>query len=149
MGERLICVLWGVLLLAGCTDAPAAQWFETAPFGQPREKIMAAMTQVAERKGFVVETSDAAEGVLTTQWRVMLRPQWRQGRRERLEMVLEEDRPRGHFVRVRIVREINDNGRVPLSLAEANWIDGGGDDDLAHEMTYLLKLKIEGVRLDD
>ena len=135
-------------LLAGCTDTPSAEWSDSGPFDKPRERIVAAMAEVLAGKGFQIESKNEAEGVFVTKWRVSLRPQWRQGQRERVELCL-DGQPGTYVVKVLAPREVNDNAKRPLSEPDAIWIPDGGNEDLAIEITYALKLKLNGFRLNE
>lgn len=142
-----------VLVLAGgCSiigESPPATWVSTSPLTKPRAAYMPAMKGVVERAGFKIETFDDAQVSLRSDWRVQLRPQWRQGFRERVHMRLAESDKREPIISVQVERDRNENSSRPMSAENAEWLSWGSNDDLGQALAYRLKLKIEGIGVDD
>ena len=142
-----------LILVGGCMGLPISAestvWFPTPPLAQPKTRILDTMVLCLKESGFEPEQRDDALGGLTSKWRVMLRPQWREGRRERVEMKLEAAAGGRFVVRTRTVREINDSSRSPLIAAEADWVEGGGNDDVSERITLMLKMKLAGLNMND
>lgn len=140
------CVLSGA---AGCATMPPPQWHSTPPLAKPRDAIFRSMEEALQKEGFEAEERDAAAGTIASRWRVILRPHWREGRRERVEMRLEPLESGGWIVRIRTVRELNDNSKDPMAPASASWIEGGGNDDLSRRIAFMLRMKVNGMGMDE
>lgn len=130
-------------------DVAPAVWFSTPPFEKTREQVMEVMVTCLRESGFEPEVRDAARGEIVSKWVVRLRPMWREGRQERVEMYLEQAAGGRFVVRTRTVREVNDNSRNPMVFSEADWIDGGGNDGISERITLMIKMRISGLRMDD
>jgi hypothetical protein len=141
-----------VLGAAGCTmigEAPASRWYPTPPLTQPRKQYMPAMISVTERAGFTIETKDETLGTLMSQWRVSLRPQWRQGFRERVHMRIEETAKREPIINVQVEKERNENSSRPMAAEKAEWVSWGSNDPLSEKLAFDLRLKLDKPKFDD
>src|SRR5262245_43746494 len=130
---------WTLLpLVGGCfmlgVTAPAmgvssaSEWYEVSPISRPAPEVMDIARETVRRSGFTLLPSDATDRIFT-EWRVELSAHWRQGFRTKLELetVKVEGSP-GLKVRVRGIREVNDNARNPSNAAEANWISAAFEE---------------------
>ncbi len=135
-------------LLSACgTVAPPAVWHSTPPLVATREKVLHEMAGMMAKNDFVIETRDDAGGLMTSKWMVMLRPQWREGKRYRCEMRLLMSGS-AYVVQIMITREANDNAKKPLSGSDADWIDDGGDEERAWGMAKRIYWKVMGTGSD-
>jgi hypothetical protein len=144
-----------VLASSGCTipiDGEGGDWEEGPVLQKSFEEIWTISIATVESKGFKIQEQDPSAGTFETEWRTTLSPRWREGHRDRIELEIVPGDPQakaGFKIRVRVPREVNDNGRSPLSEKEAEWTSAGGNDAIRDEIGYLLKMKLKGLELGD
>lgn len=151
--RNLLFLLPG-LAACGVPVAPeGGEWAESEEYAKPPEEIWRVCVETLERKGWKFKIQDEKSWRLHTEWKVRLGRQWREGRRDMLEVeivsVVLKSGEKKHKVRARGVKEVNDNANAPGSEKEAVWVYGGGDDGLRDEFLFLLRMKVKGLGLDD
>lgn len=151
--------LWAALpFLSGCflydLSSPmlgesTSAWFEVAPVTRPLPEVMALAREAVRHSGFTLLTEETPNRVYT-EWLTYLSSHWREGFRTRLEVeVMKLETGPGLKVRVRGIREINENGKDPTSAQNAHWINAGLDDkqkekipEYAMRVHQVLKLRL-------
>ena len=129
--------LWAALPLAGgcflldvtspVLGTSASDWYEVAPVTKPVPQVMEIARETVRRAGFTLLPADTTDRIFT-EWLVQLSSHWREGFRTRLELEVVRPDGGGLTVRVRGIREINDDARAPASPAQAHWINASLDD---------------------
>lgn len=140
-------------ILASCMAAPPQEggdWRTSDTFDKPYDEVWSACLQTLENKGWKFKEEDKLARRIVTEWKTQMSPRPRESTREMMElMIVNSDKGKGLVVKVKSTREINDNFQKPASEKDADWIGTGGNDALADEICYLLKLKINKPGLDD
>lgn len=152
-------LLWAVLPLAGgcfmydlsspVLGASTSDWYEVAPVTRPVPQVMEVARDAVRRSGFTLLPSDTTDRIFT-EWIVQLSSHWREGFRTKLEVEVVKLEPGpGVKVRVRGIREINENAKDPTSAPQAHWINAGLDDkqkeripEFALRVHQVLKLRL-------
>jgi hypothetical protein len=145
----LAFVLAGLTACMVVPSGPPAKWHRTPPLRADRAKFLPAMEAVLAMRHFTVETRDERSVRLVSKWRVRLLPERYGGYRQRITMQLENDEKGEPVIAVLAERSSNEEHIRTLSESDASWGTPYGDDDMAREMALLLRMKIEGVRMDD
>ena len=106
----------------------ASKWYETGPVRKPKREVFDEATKAVRRQGYAVSHPDADRSRIETDWLVLLSAHWRDGNQTKIEIDLLSDTAGGVNVRIRSLREINDNARNPLAAGEAEWLPAELDD---------------------
>jgi hypothetical protein len=153
-------LLWMLFpLLGGCFVLNAAtpilgtkaasDWYEVTPVLKPVPEVMGIVRETVRRAGFALLPGDGTDRI-ETDWLTELSTHWRQGFRSKLEIeVVKLEESPGRKVRVRGIREVNDDARNPGDAGQAQWIPATFDEkqkqrvgEYAMRVHQLLKFKL-------
>lgn len=103
-------------------------WYEVAPVTKPLPEVLEIAREAVRRSGFTLLPPDTTSRIFT-EWIVQLNSHWREGFRTKLEVeVVKREAGGGLAVRIRGVREINEDAKYPTNPARAHWINASLDD---------------------
>ena len=120
-------------LLGGCwfldMAAPitggTSDWYYTGPVRKSRQEIYKTVVTTVRRQGFQISSRDPDLSRLETDWDVHMSIHWRNGFRTMLEVELIPEAGGMVNVRMRAIRDINDNSSNPIIESRARWIPAG------------------------
>jgi hypothetical protein len=143
--------------LAGCwmpsyiVGTSASEWYDLPPVSRPAEDVVRLAREILARQGYRALPGKPGSGYVETDWDTQLSSHWREGYRTKVEVEVEATADGRSVTRVRSHREVNENGRNPLSASDAVWGNGSLDEkhkpklgEPAIRVRQLLKMKLEG-----
>lgn len=148
-------------LLGGCfflqifeaaTLSNVSEWYEIPRVKRPLEEIAQCTYDILARDGYKMPRFDPRGHMLETEWDVHLSSIFRQGFRQKVEVVFQPVSDRSYNVRFRSYREVNDDPKFPMMADRAVWMGATIDTkqgeqipDPAIRLKQLLRYKIYGM----
>jgi len=96
-------------------------WYDTAPILKPAGEVAQTTRDIVLRQGYKISVLGVSDDGFDTDWVVQMSPHWREGNRTKLEVQIVPGEVRGVIVRVRSIREVNDEAHYPLAPEKAKW----------------------------
>jgi len=118
-------------------------WHTIGPLAKSSEELLSVGREVLKKEGFSVEIDDEPNRTLITKWRTRLNPHWRDGRRDKIEVRVEDVDGGLRVITLRSIREVNEESHLPMDPTKASWYSAGGDEELALRVELMIKMRIQ------
>ena len=138
------------ILLSACGVTPGG-WQILPTVSRPVDSVLQDAREVVTREGFSIDSEAPSEGGvrLMTGWKTQLSPHWRQGKRRRVEVFVQEAETGGTVTKVRTYLEINETHKNSTSPELASWSSEGGDEELAIRVIEMLRMRLLRPKMDE
>jgi uncharacterized lipoprotein len=88
---------------------------------KPAAEVAQTAGEVVQKQHYRISAYGVSDKGFDTEWNVQMSPHWREGNRTKIEVQVVPAEPRGVTVRVRSIREVNDEAHYPMSPEKAKW----------------------------
>jgi len=134
----------GLILLTawGCY---LPRWRETPPFSKPYDEVLAAAKKALRTNHFMIESLDRENGALETRWREQYSIMWKGGTRDKVVMRFIHNKDQSITVRLRCIKEYNEETVDPSNPSKARWYPAGQDTNLEQSLLRHIRLALYGL----
>jgi hypothetical protein len=131
--------------LASCIEfgTHGGAWHTIGPSAKESAELLSVGRSVLQKEGFSIEIDDEPTRTIETKWRTRLNPHWREGRRDKIELRVEDIDGGGRVIRLRSIKEINEESHLPMDPTKATWLSAGGDEELALRVEMMVKMRLQ------
>lgn len=138
--------LVSLALLAACASRPPPAEWRDGEIAAASENVLWEVTVIAlEKEGYPVGAGlDPAEGRAVSGWRSSLAPFKGKGWRARAHVEYERAAPGRYRLRVRVERELNQDGVRPLDPSYAEWEPAPDDVERANVLLQRIRSYLGG-----
>lgn len=134
-----------LVAFASCLElgTHGGDWHTLGPVTRSSEALLSVGRDVLQKEGFTLEIDDEPNRLLETKWKTRLNPHWRDGRRDKIELRVEDVDGGGRIIRLRSIKEVNEESHLPMDITKASWHSAGGDEELALRVEMMIKMRLQ------